>query len=328
MRGERPLVSVITIFLDEERFLAEAIESVRAQTYEAWELLLVDDGSSDDSAAIARRYAAAHPGRIRYLEHPDHANRGKSASRNLGLRAARGEYVTFLDGDDVFLPDKLARQVGLLAERPESAMVYGLTEYWYSWTGRQSARGRDAIPTLGVERGMVLRPPASVTHFLEHPGFVPCICAVLARHATALDVGGFDESIQHLYEDQVFLSKMFLAGPVLADDGCGERYRQHADSSSNVARRAGEYHPFQPNRAHLVYLEWLRDYAARLHVADPAFRRALNRALRPYRHPALHAVMRVAGSARYAFNWVRNYVTGVARLAAERLAADRPRSPS
>ena len=97
----KALVSTIIIFLNAERFLAEAIESVLAQTYPTWELWLVDDGSTDRSSQLARDYAARHAARIHYLEHPGHENRGKSASRNLGLRHARGEYVALLDADDV-----------------------------------------------------------------------------------------------------------------------------------------------------------------------------------------------------------------------------------
>src|SRR5205807_873118 len=81
------------IFLNAERFLREAVESVFAQTYPHWELLLVDDGSTDRSGEIARRFAADRPDRVRYLEHPGHENRGMSASRNLGIRSARGELV-------------------------------------------------------------------------------------------------------------------------------------------------------------------------------------------------------------------------------------------
>src|SRR5262245_42468246 len=87
-----PLVSAIIIFLDEERFLAEAIESVIAQSDRDWELLLVDDGSTDGSTAIARGYAARMPDRIHYYDHEAHANRGMSAARNLGLGHARGRY--------------------------------------------------------------------------------------------------------------------------------------------------------------------------------------------------------------------------------------------
>ena len=109
-----PRVSVIMPFLDSARFIAESVESVRAQTYQAWELLLCDDGSSDASTEIARRFAAADPERIRWAEHEGHANRGASAARNLGLSLARGDYVAFLDADDVWLPRKLEEQVALL----------------------------------------------------------------------------------------------------------------------------------------------------------------------------------------------------------------------
>src|SRR6476619_2393315 len=133
-----PLVTCIVIFLDEERFLVEAIDSVRAQTYPSWEIVLVDDGSSDRSTQIARDYAQRFPDRIRYVEHPRHETRGMSAARNLGLAHARGQYVGFLDADDTWEPNKLQEQVGLLDMRPDVAMVYGRTLLWHSWRGDAS----------------------------------------------------------------------------------------------------------------------------------------------------------------------------------------------
>src|SRR5436305_7508812 len=124
MRSE-PFVSAIIIFLNESRFIQEAIDSVLAQHYENWELFLVDDGSSDASTAIALRYAAHHAGRIRYLSHPGHVNRGMSASRNLGLKHATGRYVSFLDADDVWLPQKLVQQMSILESHRDCDMVYG-----------------------------------------------------------------------------------------------------------------------------------------------------------------------------------------------------------
>ena len=79
-----PQVSAIIIFLNEERFLAQAIGSVLEQSHADWELLLIDDGSMDQSTAIARDFAARDPNRIRYFEHAGHVNRGMSAARNLG----------------------------------------------------------------------------------------------------------------------------------------------------------------------------------------------------------------------------------------------------
>src|SRR6266545_5517239 len=112
-------VSVVIIFLNAAKFIEEAISSVFAQTYNGWELLLVDDGSTDGSTQIARKYAASYPGKIFYIAHEGHKNRGMSASRNLGIRHARCEYVAFLDGDDVWLPHKLREQVAIMRAQPK-----------------------------------------------------------------------------------------------------------------------------------------------------------------------------------------------------------------
>src|SRR6476620_1247077 len=109
-----PDVSVIVPFLNAARFLQEAIDSVFTQTYESWELLLVDDGSTDSSSKIARDCAVTHPQRVRYLEHPGHINRGTSSSRNLAIRHMRGRFVALLDSDDAWFPNKLQEQVALL----------------------------------------------------------------------------------------------------------------------------------------------------------------------------------------------------------------------
>src|SRR5215208_3477198 len=120
--NEAPRVSVITIFFNAEEFFAEAIESVLAQSYSDWELLLVDDGSTDRSTEIAQSYASLYPQRVRYLELAGHQNRGMSASRNLGISSARGALIAFLDADDIWLPYKLDEQVAILSSQPEAAM--------------------------------------------------------------------------------------------------------------------------------------------------------------------------------------------------------------
>src|SRR5437667_3882652 len=109
-----PLVSVIMNFLDGEQFLDEAIRSVFAQTYENWELLLVNDGSGPAATEIAQRWASENPARVRYLQHSNGENRGMSASRNLGITQARGQLVSLLDADDIYAPAKTAEQVDIL----------------------------------------------------------------------------------------------------------------------------------------------------------------------------------------------------------------------
>ncbi|MDK3256759.1 glycosyltransferase family 2 protein [Blastococcus capsensis] len=306
------LVSVVTIFKDPGAFLAEAVDSVRAQEHRAWELLLVDDGSVDGSGDLAREWAAQDPQRIRYLHHPGGVTRGKSTSRNLGISAARGEFLALLDADDVYLPDKLRRQVRLLDEHPRSAMVYGPTRYWYGWTGRPQDAARDRLAGLGVRPEAEHPPPTLLTRFLCEPGVVPCTCGLLARTAVVRRLGAFDREIEHLFEDQVLLAKICLEERVYVEGRCGDLYRQHDASSSTRAIAAGEYHPVRPNPAEETYLRWLHGYVRARGVRDAALTRALRRASLRYRRPALSRALVVAGGAR-------SRVAGKARALRRRL---------
>lgn len=112
-----PLVSVVIPCYNQGRFLREAIESARRQTHRAVEIVIVDDGSTDDTAAVARMYPA-----VRRLEQ---ANQGAAAARNAGLRESRGEYLIFLDADDRLLPDAVANGLEALAAHPDWAFVTG-----------------------------------------------------------------------------------------------------------------------------------------------------------------------------------------------------------
>ena len=166
--NNKPRVSGIIIFLNAEKFIQEAIESVFAETFDDWELLLVDDGSTDASTAIARRFADQCPDKVRYLEHNGHQNRGMSASRNLGVRHARGEYVAFLDADDIWLPHKLEQQVPILDAQPKAAMLYGPTQHWFSWTGKFEDRENDYLTPLGIQPNTLIEPPALLIHLLQN----------------------------------------------------------------------------------------------------------------------------------------------------------------
>lgn len=115
-----PVVSIIVNVHDGEATLAAALASARAQTFGDWELLVWDDASRDRSPAIAAAFAAADP-RIRIERRPRHAS--LAAARAAAIAAARGEWLGFLDQDDLWLPDKLARQLALAA--PGVGLIYG-----------------------------------------------------------------------------------------------------------------------------------------------------------------------------------------------------------
>jgi glycosyltransferase involved in cell wall biosynthesis len=276
------LVSAIIIFLNAERYLEEAIGSVLAQNYPNWELLLADDGSTDGSTAIARRYAAQHPENIRYLEHPVHQNRGMSATRNLGIRSARGRYIAFVDADDIWLPHKLEQQVAALELHPEAGMVYAPTEYWYSWTGDPADQSRDEVPALGLPPNTLIQPPVLLLRFLQNRAKPPGTCSVLLRRETVGAVGGFVESFRGMYEDQAFFAKVCLHVPVFVLGEHSARYRQHPDSCCYSAERSGQYQAAEEG-----YLRWLANYLAQLPPSRGAEWHQVRRLLRPYRFPQL-----------------------------------------
>ena len=108
-----PRVSVVTPVWNAAETLEEAVASVRAQTCDDWEMLLIDDGSADGSRGLAQNLAASDS-RIKVLSWDN--NRGPAAARNAGIRAARGRYLSFLDADDLWRPEKLAHQIGYMEE--------------------------------------------------------------------------------------------------------------------------------------------------------------------------------------------------------------------
>jgi glycosyltransferase involved in cell wall biosynthesis len=120
------LVSVITPFFNARPYLTEAVESVLAQSYRPLELLLVDDGSTDGSADCIAHLADTHDGvRLLRLSH----NQGQAAARNAALLRARGEFLTFLDADDVMMPDRLAFQIDYLVTHRDVDVIIGSAEY-------------------------------------------------------------------------------------------------------------------------------------------------------------------------------------------------------
>jgi len=282
-----PAVSAITIFHDAEPYLREAVASVLGQTWRDWELILVDDGSTDGSGAIARALAEEHADRIRYVTHPGGANRGMSASRNLGVAHARGRYVAFLDADDAWMPWTLERQVAGLDAHPDAGMVAGTMEYWFGWTGRPEDTLLDHTPATGLPPGSVVAPPALLLRFLRDQTRPPGTCSVLIRRATLDAVGGFEESFRGMYEDQAFLAKVCLTVPVLLSGECAARYRQHADSCYARSRAGGE-----AEAAEARYLRWLAAWLARHRHDEGTEWEELRGILWRHRHPLLHRVMR------------------------------------
>lgn len=223
--SNHPIVSVVIIFLNADKFLQDAIESVLAQSFTSWELFLVDDGSTDRSTDIARSYATRFPEKVYYLEHEGHVNKGMSESRNLGFAHARGEFIAPLDADDIWFPDKLEKQVAILVAHPEAAMVAAPAMRWY-------ADGAKALQEMRLSKG-VMTVGAWIPKILETDNNTAGPSSVLIRARVLKDVGGFEASFKGplmVFEDQVTWFKITLAAPVYFHPEPVLFYRVHAES--------------------------------------------------------------------------------------------------
>lgn len=277
----RPLVSIIIIFLNAEKFLAEAIQSVIDQTYDNWEVLFVDDGSHDRSSQIAHDVAARYPNKIRYLEHDHHQNLGMSASRNLGIRASNAKYIALLDSDDVWFPSKLEEQIKVLESNPEAAMVYGNHQFWKSWTGMPEDTDYLMDPEVGVDR--LFHPPElMILYYAAKKAAAAIPSDLLCKREVALAVGGFEESFRGMFEDQIFLMKILFHAPVFVSGSCWTRYRQHSDSC------VAKWQKDQPSGGAFALLQWSENYMRKNNIANAEVWRALRAIKFRLRHPSLH----------------------------------------
>lgn len=202
---EGPRVAVIVPAYNFEHFIAEALDSVIAQTFQQWECVVVDDGSTDGTAAVAERYAAADP-RIRCVRQ---SNRGVSSARNLALRSSTAEFVQFLDADDRLVDWKLAAHVRFLDEHPETSIVYGNIVYF-----RSEAPERPLLSPFGKLSRPILddrvHGAAEALRKLEHFNFLHPTAA-LSRRSAITKTGLFTETV-HGAEDYDLWLKCAIAG--------------------------------------------------------------------------------------------------------------------
>jgi glycosyltransferase involved in cell wall biosynthesis len=165
------MISCVVPVFNGESYLAEALESILKQSYRPLEIIVADDGSTDGTRAVVARYGT----QVRYLWQP---NSGPAAARNLGLSAARGEFVAFLDADDLWHPEKLERQMARFAARPELDLcVAHVQNFWIPELREEEERFRNH---------RVSRPL---------PGYVTA--TLLARHSLFNAVGPFNATLNH-----------------------------------------------------------------------------------------------------------------------------------
>ena len=223
MSAEQPLVSVIMAAHDHEDYVAEAVESVLGQTYPDVELVAIDDGSEDRTGSILEDYARRNPERVRVRGRAQ--ARGPCRRRREALEMARGELICWLDSDDVWLPEKVVREVEVMRERPEVGLVYSSYETFGSAPWETNSR-IDGCPV----RGDQLRALA------ERGDFIGSL-TIMFRRRIADDRGEELQSPDWIYGDGYLLCLLAaLDSEVVGLDEVLARHRLHGTNASLMNR--------------------------------------------------------------------------------------------
>ena len=236
-------VSVIVPTYNYARFLPEALESVRAQSYPRWECIVVDDGSTDETASVLRA-EATRDSRVRYVSQ---SNRGPSAARNRGIAESTGEYVQFLDADDVLPPAKLEHQVLAMEADPSIGIVYSDARFF-----RGSSADFLAYRAPGPRPSTTLGPSSSdplLRALIENN--IMMVEGPLVRRSVLTTVGPFEESLDRA-EDWQYWLRCALAGARFVADTAEERaVRVRVHQASSIRNQLAM------NASELVVRRWL-----------------------------------------------------------------------
>jgi glycosyltransferase involved in cell wall biosynthesis len=234
-----PAVSIILPTYNRVKFLPQAFESIRSQTFTNWELIVVDDGSTDDTAAAVEGATAALDRPVRYVRQ---TNQGSYGARNTGLDYARGQLVAFFDSDDVWLPHHLADCANALREHPDADWVYGASRVVELTTGRvlnpnsfYDERGRPKpflqLRTQRRGRLRMIDDPRALRCAIRHGLGGGLQCSLLRRRL--FDGYRFEAASRNETEDQLAAVLAVAAGRRLAYfDAVHLVYHVHAENSS------------------------------------------------------------------------------------------------
>lgn len=209
-----PEISVIIPTYNSSRYVTEAVDSVLAQTFDDFEIIVIDDGSTDDTETVMSRYLSP----VRYVRQ---ANGGVSRARNRGIEESRGRYVAFLDADDTWLPNKLEKQMEAIRKQPSCRACYSAF----------IAVNSDLTP-IGTNRG--LQRDIALKDLLLSGNVVGSICTVIVERALLDCTGGFDSALSQCADWDMWV-RVAAETDFLYIDEPLVTYRQH---DANMSRNA------------------------------------------------------------------------------------------
>ncbi|MEZ4714382.1 MAG: glycosyltransferase family A protein [Caldilineaceae bacterium] len=216
MNALEPTISVIIPTYNQADYLAAALHSVLAQTYRDYEIVIVDDGSTDETPHVVRSFVAVRPRQISYMRQ---ANRGLAVARNAGIRAAKGHWVALLDSDDIWLPDFLETMLQILQDGPETDVGYCGVQF-------MDAHGVD-LPQVSHQTV----PPHHLYAALLRANFLIPSTIVLRRMAV-LGAGYFDPAFRRLQDWELWWRMLQLGYNFVGTEEILVRYRVHDASLS------------------------------------------------------------------------------------------------
>ncbi len=280
MKDNTPLVSVIIPFFKDRLYLREAIESVINQEYENWEILLIDDRSSDGSTEFALEYCNKKEYNIFYYTHVNRINKGVAASRNLGISKSNGMYIAFLDADDKWKKEKLKTQLEILTDNPEASMLCEASDYWYSWNDENK---NDIKKEIGVPGEQLYDPPYLALNLypLKSGKKSPGPSGIIIKKEACNNNICFEESfigVNAPFEDQAFLFKVYLREKIYVSSISNTFYRQRDDSAMHITR--------VDNNEYFIryfYFKWARNYLRRQGIQHDEIERLISMMLKPYK---------------------------------------------
>ncbi len=207
-----PAVSVIIPTFNREKFIGAAIQSILEQTFQDFEIIVVDDGSTDGTAEVVKSYPTD---KLRYIYQK---NCGRSNARNLALHLAKGRYIAFLDSDDLYLPGKLELQVSYMEEHPEVGMIY-TSAYCMDENGNPINHYYEAQASGKIYNQIAFFVPVTIT-----------LPTVMARREVFDEIGGFDEDMERFEDTDMWrrISRRFFIGAI-SEPTC--KLRTHSDNS-------------------------------------------------------------------------------------------------
>lgn len=279
-----PKVSVIIPTYNCAHYIGNAIESVLRQTFTDYEIIVVDDGSTDNTREVVEKFVAQHPSRVRYLYQP---HQERAVARNQGIQAATGEYIAFLDADDEWLPHKLALQVPILDQYPKVGLVHSKVVFM-----DRDGRKIGSPPHRETPNGFVLKE-------LLCGNFIWCL-TVLCRRQCFDECGWFDTDTipAEDWDMWVRIAARYalhyipevLARYRLTPDPDGARDLRHYHADLRVVEKNASL--LSPGERAFVYFVWGRKAKMRRDFQTARRLLAKSLALNPINWSALNLLLR------------------------------------